>query len=197
MSENISRIFYINLAHRTDRKEQIENELNRMGLTNYERFDAVKIDWFGAIGCSYSHLNILNIAKERNYENILILEDDFEFVVSKEELEDNLRNFFDLKLDYEVCMLSYNLFAGINLDNPYVNIALDAQTTAGYIIHKSMYNELISLLNWSIQHLHNTRKHWIYAIDIIWKVFQKSKKWYYFKKILGKQSDSISNTGYG
>ena len=34
-------VFYINLEHRTDRKDQIESELNKMNL-KYERFNAIK-----------------------------------------------------------------------------------------------------------------------------------------------------------
>jgi len=33
MSNNIDKIFYINLDKRTDRKDEIENELQKMGLT--------------------------------------------------------------------------------------------------------------------------------------------------------------------
>ena len=198
MSEQIDRIFYINLANRTDRKEQIENELNRMGLTNYERYEAVCIEWFGAIGCSLSHLGVLSIARERGYKRIMILEDDFQFVVSREEFENNLRVFFNSKLDWEVCLLASNIIQKNELaNNKYnVDIVVNAQTTCGYIINSVLFNEFIDLLEFSIKQLHNTRKHWVYAIDMIWKIFQTSNKWFIFKQTIGKQSDSIGNTGY-
>ena len=34
----IDKIIYINLDHRLDRKKEIENELDRFNLKNYERF---------------------------------------------------------------------------------------------------------------------------------------------------------------
>ena len=93
MSKNISKIIYINLNKRTDRREQIEKELNDFNLP-FERFEAIETHGFGTVGCGKSHLNVLKIARDRNYENILILEDDFTFLVSKEEFENQLTNFF-------------------------------------------------------------------------------------------------------
>ena len=54
---DIQHAFYINLEHRTDRKEQIENELSIMGI-NAKRFNAV-CTTNGAIGCTMSHLKLL------------------------------------------------------------------------------------------------------------------------------------------
>ena len=51
MSHNISKIFYINLNKRTDRKEQIEEELKNYGLLeNSERFEAIETKGFGILG---------------------------------------------------------------------------------------------------------------------------------------------------
>ena len=37
---NIDKIFVINLEHRTDRKKQIVEELEKQNITNYEIFKA-------------------------------------------------------------------------------------------------------------------------------------------------------------
>ena len=76
---DIKNIFYINLEHRTDRKEHIESQLKSVGLTQFERFNAVKLA-NGRIGCSMSHLRCLQTAKDRNYEHLLICEDDTTFL---------------------------------------------------------------------------------------------------------------------
>ena len=49
MSHNIDHIFYINLAHRHDRRQEIEEELNAFGL-QYERFEAIYTPGFGTVG---------------------------------------------------------------------------------------------------------------------------------------------------
>ena len=107
---NLDKIFIINLEHRGDRKKKIISELQRVGLTNYEIFKAIKPteemvnewnpnflnpipEWFkrtggdekkykiGALGCMLSHLEIIKLCIERKYENVLILEDDTEFQI--------------------------------------------------------------------------------------------------------------------
>ena len=61
---NIQNVFYINLEHRKDRKEHVENELKKIGL-NGQRFNAIKTK-NGAIGCSMSHLRLLQDAHKNN-----------------------------------------------------------------------------------------------------------------------------------
>ena len=135
MSENISKVIYINLNKRTDRKEKIEKELNDFGL-DYERFEAIEtpIPGFGTVGCGLSHLAVLKLAKERNYENVLILEDDFTFLVSKEEFQYQLTEFFKLKLDYDTCFLAYNLFKSESLENGIVNKILDTRRVSFFVV---------------------------------------------------------------
>ena len=89
-------ILYINLDYRTDRKEEMEKILN--GL-NYERVSAVKKD-DGYIGCSLSHIKWIEIAKSRNYEKVIILEDDFMFK------ENHNFNNIEFPKEYDVLLLS-------------------------------------------------------------------------------------------
>lgn len=192
MSHNIDKIIYINLSKRTDRRQEIEQELNNFSL-EYERFEAIEEPSFGIVGCGKSHLSVLKLAKERNYKNILILEDDFMFLVSKEEFEQNLSNFFSLNLPFDVCMLSYNLINSTELENNVVNKVVEVQTASGYIVNNHYYDKLIQLYEWALPLLEQTRQHWIYANDQIWKQYQPNDNWYYFKTRLGKQSPSHSD----
>ena len=58
---DIKHAFYINLHCRPDRKQHVENQLTSIGI-NAERFNAIKMS-NGAIGCSMSHLKIIENAK--------------------------------------------------------------------------------------------------------------------------------------
>jgi GR25 family glycosyltransferase involved in LPS biosynthesis len=194
MSHNIDKIMYINLNKRTDRRNEIEQELNNFGL-EYDRFEAIETPNFGAIGCFKSHLSVLKLAKERNYQNILILEDDFIFLVSKEKFEQNLSDFFSLNLPFDLCMLSYNLIKSEELENNLVNKVIEAQTASGYIVNNHYYDKLIQLYEWALPLYEETGAHWIYANDQIWKQYQPNDNWYYFKTRLGKQSCSYSDLG--
>ena len=192
MCENIHKIFYINLDKRTDRKEQLEKELNDFGL-KYERFRAIETSGFGILGCGLSHLEILKIAKKENYENVLILEDDFTFLVSKEILQNELTNFFNLKLNYDILFLSYNVLRHQELDNNVVNKILECQTASGYIVHKNYYDKLIQLYEKALPLLEQTRQHWIYANDQVWKQLQENDNWFYFINRIGKQAPGYSD----
>jgi glycosyl transferase family 25 len=192
MCDNIDKIFYINLDKRTDRKEQIEKELNDFGL-KYERFKAFETPDFGILGCGLSHLEILKIAKKENYENVLILEDDFTFLVSKETLQNLLSDFFKLNLNYDVLFLSYNVLQHQELNNNIVNKILECQTASGYIVHKNYYDKLIQLYEHAMPLLQQTRQHWIYANDQVWKQLQEKDNWFYFITRIGKQAPGFSD----
>lgn len=67
-------ILIINLKERTDRWERISKQLNEAGLP-YERIDAIrqKNGWKSAF---LSHKKAIQLAKERGYPWVLVLEDD-------------------------------------------------------------------------------------------------------------------------
>ena len=196
MSHNIDKIYYINLNKRTDRREQIEKELNEFGL-KYERFEAIETHGFGIHGCGLSHLAVFKLAKENNYENVLILEDDFTFLVSKDEFEQKLASFFDLKLPFDVLMLSYNLNQGEDTEYGFISKVKEAETAAGYLVNKHYYNTLIDLYEWAMPLLDQTKQHWNFANDQVWKRLQARDSWYYFTTRIGKQTIGYSDTVVG
>jgi glycosyl transferase family 25 len=181
---------------REDRRFEVENELNSHGWTNYERFQAIETNGFGILGCSKSHLNVLKIAKERGYKNILILEDDFMFVRSKEEVESELSAFFEseFSVDFDVCMISYNLINGKQMDDfPILTKILDAQTASGYIVNSKYYDTIIELYERTVPLLEETRQHWHFANDQAWKVLQPNGNWFCFTQRFGKQRPGYSD----
>ena len=194
----IDKVFYINLEHRTDRRKEIENELNNYNIT-YERFNAISTPDFGIVGCTKSHLEVLKIARTRKYKKVLILEDDFMFLVNKEEFEKQIELLFNTNIntkaiDFDVCMLSYNLIKGEVCETiPFLTKVLDAQTASGYIVNETIYDRLIAIYENAIPLLESTKKHWIYANDQIWKQLQLTSNWYCFTKRLGKQRASYSD----
>jgi glycosyl transferase family 25 len=188
---NVDKIFYINLDHRTDRCLTIENELNTMGLA-YERFPAIHHKTIGGVGCGRSHVGVLKLAKQRGYKRIMILEDDFTFTVDKKYLETAIRKLDDVGFD--VCLLSYHMFyATDSKEYPFLQRVYEAQTTSGYIINDHYYDTLIATFEDAIPKFEETNHHWLYAIDVAWKVLQRRDTWYCFKTRLGKQAPSFSD----
>jgi GR25 family glycosyltransferase involved in LPS biosynthesis len=198
MSVNIDHIFYINLDKRSDRKELFEAELMKYGLTA-ERFTGIyHPPPMGIVGCGKSHLQVLELAKLRQYKNVLIFEDDFYFTEPKQVVEDCLQKLFTTKPDFDVCFLAQNLHLGtLDVDDPLFTRVLYSVTASGYIVNEHYYDKLIELYKPAIPKLEQTGAHWLYANDMIWKSLQETDNWYCFTKCLGKQRDSISDTGDG
>ncbi len=192
MSENIDKIIYINLNKRIDRRAEIEQELNNLNLP-FERFEAIETHGFGILGCGKSHLAVLKLAKERGYKNVLILEDDFTFLVSKETFEEQLTSFFNDKIDYDVLMLSYNLQKHTTTDYAYVFKILNVQLASGYIVNQAYYDKLIHLYEYAMPLLASTREHWNYANDAVWNRLVPYDKWFCFVERIGKQRASYSD----
>jgi len=193
MSHNISHIFYINLDKRLDRRAEIESELSKYGL-EAERFPAIYFPQEGCVGCGKSHLQVLELAKSRKYPNVLILEDDFYFVESKDVVENELSKLFEFKPNFDVCFLSYNLRNGhVDNNNPFLTRTKYSMSASGYLVNEHYYDKLIDLYKDSIPKLEATKKHWIYANDQIWQNLQEVDEWYCFTKRLGKQRDGFSD----
>jgi hypothetical protein len=196
MSHYIDTIIYINLERRPDRKEDIENELNKFGL-KYTRFIAVDTPGYGCYGCSLSHLHILKYVKEMGYKNVMIVEDDFQFLVDKEEFENKITLLFEKKPNFDVCMLSACI-QQVQPDpdsNPNFRRIIEASASSGYIIQSHYYDKLIEIFEWSFPKLIETRMEWIYTLDQVWKRLQVTDNWITFEKLVGKQRPGFSDCG--
>jgi GR25 family glycosyltransferase involved in LPS biosynthesis len=186
--------FYINLDHRTDRRAEIEAELDRIGIP-CERFPAIKYSP-GIVGCGYSHLAVLKEARARGYKSVLIFEDDFQFLVNKETFWSIMSGIErDLSGSYDVIMLAYNLQNAGPQHSEHLMKADGAQTTSAYIIHSRMYDTLINLWEMAVERLIQTGEHWVWALDQIWKTLQPKSEWFTTKVRIGLQRPSFSDIG--
>jgi len=190
--DRISGTFYINLDARTDRRQEIEGELGSLGLP-FERFPAFKTSP-GIIGCGQSHSGVVKEAKARGYKNVLVLEDDFMLLVSKEEFWALLEKALEEVPDYDVIMLGY----AVNRSYPHSETlmkVLDAQAGSGYLVNEKFYDTLIATWDAGTAKLIQTGQHWDYACDQIWKTIQPAAAWYAFTRRIGKQRPSFADTG--
>lgn len=106
--------YYINLAHRVDRRTHMESELARIGL-KAERYEAIRTkgnEWNeepykkmfartrGAIGCMLSQMNVMEMATD----NPMILEDDLIFCDDFLDRLSIISDFLEDR-DWDVCWL--------------------------------------------------------------------------------------------
>jgi GR25 family glycosyltransferase involved in LPS biosynthesis len=175
--ELLKHTFYINLESRPDRLQHVQQELKKMNI-DAERMNAIKMAE-GAIGCTLSHIRCLELAKERQYPHVFIVEDDITFL-QPDLLSENLKKFEE---NTELQCWDVLIIGGNNCP-PYTRVtdycirAFNNQTTTGYIVKSHYYDTLIANFKESAQMLmrnpHNKRE---YALDMYWKRLQQTGVW--------------------
>jgi hypothetical protein len=188
--QHLGGVFYINLDRRLDRRAEIEAELAAVGLHG-ERFAGIERTP-GIVGCGQSHLAVLRLARDRGLKNVLIFEDDFQFLVTAERFWERLNEFFARGRPFDVLMFSYATEQTEPVDDLVMKV-LSADTASGYIVSADFYDPLIELYETYLPLLAATGQHWIYANDQIWKRLQADAQWYAFVERLGKQRGSYSD----
>ena len=176
---NRQKILYINLDHRTDRREHIEKH-----FPNSERFSAIKDANGGYFGCVRSHIQCLKIAKYRRYESIIILEDDFKYKDERTLLSMDIPETFDM-------LLLSNLISGgdtTKYDDKFDRV-FKAQWTSGYLIHQNFYDTLINTFEDSLKALYEKYSRENY-LDIYWNKIFKDSLILKHKNIIGGQLEN-------
>ena len=175
--KDIKNVFYINLETREDRKRYFENQMKMVGL-NAVRFNAIKHN-IGAIGCSLSHLKLLEQALENQYDHILIMEDDITFL-DPELFKSQLNKFLKTRQNkWDVI-----LFAGNNMppyektDDTCIKVSR-CQTTTGYLVNGHFIKALTQNVKMGLTHLlSRPTESNKFAIDKFWFVLQSAARWY-------------------
>ncbi len=163
IQEFVDGAFYINLDHRTDKNEFMINQFNELGLNNFvERFSGISpyntIDFRAndsekmfLLGCAFSnsHKEVIKIAKNRGYKNVLIFEDDAQFY--KKDGYDGLST-IESALDELSRISDWEIFfLGSNLHDKELNLVSNhlvkcdcCVSTHAYILNEKCYDKILS-----------------------------------------------------
>lgn len=177
--ENVKNVVYINLEHRTDRKEHVEKQLANIGIDKPTRFNAIKMK-NGAIGCSMSHLKCLQMAKDNSWPNILICEDDIQFLNPGLFLN-QINSFLSSHKteDWDVLLLAGNNMLPYEKHGANSIKVHHCLTTTGYIVQSHYYDVLIQNYKEGIQKLmREPENRKLYAIDKYWIQLQERDNWF-------------------
>ena len=130
-------IYVINLDTRTDRWEHAQKEFEKVGiLDRVKRYSAIKHQ-DGRIGLILSNLDIIKDAKKRNLKNVLIFEDDFEFLV------DNPLEVLQTSLDRAKDIKWHLFYLGANTHQKLIKIAPNLiLLKKAFATHSLAYSEL-------------------------------------------------------
>ena len=194
--ENIKNIFYINLDHRADRKKHVESQLFNIGLQGVQRFSAIKME-NGAVGCSMSHLKLLQYALKTRLDHILIVEDDIEFL--DPDLFIKQINAFLKEHEKNGSNWDVVLFAGNNMP-PYETVGdtcvkvSRCQTTTGYLVNGHYIEKLLNNVKMGLTNLlRHPEKHAQYAIDKHWFALQEVDNWFLITPLTVVQMEDYSD----
>jgi glycosyl transferase family 25 len=191
MWEIIDKIVYINLDHRTERRDKMEKLFTKANIPSEKvvRFPAIKRSK-GEVGCLESHTAVLQMAKKEQWKNVLILEDDIEWT--------NLEEYSKLeeltKLpNWHVIMLMGWYF---KYDFPRI---FYANHTSAYLVNQTYYNTLLENRLESVRKIKNriglnflTGK---FNADVYWNKLMEKDNWYGLYPCMCRQIDGFSDIG--
>jgi hypothetical protein len=165
-------VVFINLDSRPDRRCEIEQELLRLGILKYSRFVA-KRAYPGILGCGLSHKELLTSRNGSSEKILMILEDDCNFLVSRDSL-DSLVEEFALNESLEVLCIAQNSPWSIPISE---NLAVSSSilTTACYVVKPSAVEALIEAFSSSVNRLLNGDPTHLAALDVVWQSVQQKK----------------------
>jgi GR25 family glycosyltransferase involved in LPS biosynthesis len=181
-------IICVNLARREDKWADCIKEFKKHNI-KVERFDAVDGNPIGyegslpdgAIGNALSQIEIIKEAKQKEYDRILILEDDIEF-------HDDFNNLFnewvkEVPEDWDLLYLGGNHnFQDKVMVSPHVRSINDTYATHAYAIRHTVYDLVLEhMSDFSIEN------------DVALAEVQKKCKAYCFSPNIAYQRPSISD----
>jgi glycosyl transferase family 25 len=176
MDKLIQNCYLINLDDRQQRLNDSIIELSKLDIKP-TRFNAIRHQ-IGVIGCSLSHLGVLQLAKLNNHEYVLVCEDD-NLILNVEELKKSINLFLESKLEWDVLLLSANNYRPFEKTSDYYIKVKNAQCANAYIVRRHYYQKLISIWKESLITLSkNVNRRDKFALDQCWKKLQKKDNWY-------------------
>jgi hypothetical protein len=180
----IDKVIYINLDHRTDRKEQVEKELSIFPTEKVLRFEAIK-HAKGGIGCSLSHIGALELAIQNNWKNVLIVEDDLQW----RNFEKGVKIFESLVVNpFDVILLS-----GHNVSyNKKTYKLTECCARTAYLVNNHYFQTLLTNFKDGVACL---QRHWSNHNrgDRYWNRLQKKDNWFIVMPQMCMQRPSFSD----
>ena len=132
-----SKIYLINLDKRMDRLLASIEQCEKYEI-NFKRISAIENEINGAIGLRDTMLLIFQDAIDNNYENILVLEDDFMFVENKETVDSAVSGAMkQLPENYHILLLGCQPTSGFQ----YRHSANVLNLQKGYSTHSVVYSK--------------------------------------------------------
>lgn len=144
------KVYCINLDKRVDRWQETLNELNKYGIVGVERYSAIdgsNIPYTGikpgAVALRLTFINIIKEAKENNYKNILIFEDDVMFY---DQMYNFQQYFENVPKDWDFLYLGTRHLSTPVKINDFIVKTNGAYTAHSLAVNSSMFDKILNEL---------------------------------------------------
>jgi GR25 family glycosyltransferase involved in LPS biosynthesis len=197
--KDIQNVLFINLESRKDREIEVINEFKKLDIPIH-RMNATKLK-NQRVACSMSHLKCLQTAKNNNWDHVLIVEDDIQFLNPTIFIE-NLNHFLSSEIKWDVLLFAGNNVPPYTKYGDYCVKVSKCQTTTGYLVLSHYYDTLIKNIKEGIALLiKKPNDHFFYAIDKYWLSLQEKDNWFLITPLTVIQREGFSdienkNTNY-
>ena len=204
--DKIDIIYYINLDHRTDRNEEFLEWITESGFPDSKltRIQATHIPEMPQVGCSMSHIKMLEIFLESGHPNCLVFEDDY-IPLNIGKFWKHIENLFESKKGFDLVLCSYNELKSEETDIPFLRKVSESLTTSGYLITRDFAKILLE--HWKeglklfIEEYTAERNPFAYMLDTYWQKLMPTHNCLAFYPRIGIQRPSYSdlqgqNTNY-
>ena len=166
-------IVVINLDRRADRLEATAAELQKVDFLSHERFSAFETP-DGRVGCSQSHIAVLEDFVESGRAVLMVCEDDVNFVEPGAILRETLKEFFqDPVLD--ILCVGNNVQQEPVKWSSLLSLSSDTQTTSCYVVKRQAAKVLLRNFRRGEARLRKSGQYSRFAIDIYWKRLQRGR----------------------
>jgi hypothetical protein len=162
--------YYINLERRTDRRKLVEAELKSIGALASTRFVAVE-NSLGILGCTRSHIGVLEMIEKSGSALSLVCEDDVEFLVDPPMVQSLIREFAGRR-ELDVLCLAYRLRAPRLRVSQTLAVANSIQTASCYVVRQRAVGTLLKSYRESESMLERGVLPKVAANDMHWKIAQ-------------------------
>jgi glycosyltransferase involved in cell wall biosynthesis len=149
---SFDKIYCINLDSRPDRWEQVKKEFERAGIQDLvERFPAIAMPENPSRGNHLSHAQCIRMAKESGASNVLIFEDDLEWIQDPLLIKRAIQQLPD---DWDLFYLGVNTEKTAYQVDYHIAKLTFAYSTHAYAVNHTLFDKLIEL-NEDTQTVHN------------------------------------------
>ena len=217
--EHIDAVYYINLAHRVDRKDHFLQEVVKLGSkepsgnepssdvpssdvpsSDVPSSEVIRVDavahTIGALGCALSHCKTLEMFLASDARACIVFEDDFAFREADPAVNQAaMRAAFEAFPDWDIYLMAAGSadFRAAASNIPGILRVVTAQTTAGYCISRKFAPVLLANFRAAAADMAARGPCHENAIDQSWKALQPAHNWFVSAPPLGYQYGSFSD----